>query len=490
MSSKQSPPKKTAPKKKPSNKGFLVLAIETSCDETAISIISFKENLPTILSNQISSQVKLHAKWGGVVPNLAAREHVKNIDLMLKNALQEAQILPVDIDAIAVTQGPGLIPALLVGVNYAKTLSYLWEKPLIGVHHIEGHIYANFISDKISVSSNNQKTNSKKNSNIKKDTLSKISNFKFQISNLPNIKFPILCLVVSGGHTQLVLMKNHFDYEIVGQTVDDAVGEAFDKVARILGIGYPGGPSVALWARKHQKTNNKQQTNSNDQISNNLDLSLRECNHSKQSRTLLSSGSPQIFEYKNLRDDNKKTNLSKKLTFPRPMLNKQGFNFSFSGLKTAVLYETKKHLARNASQVSSAQHKNSLQNNCSRSDASGPESFDKKYLAQVCYEFEQACVDVLVTKTLRAAEKYAPQTILLAGGVSANTQLREQLGQAIAKKLPDVSYLVPALNLTGDNAGMIGIAGAFRWERLTDTQKKSALENWKTLQPHANLKMQ
>jgi N6-L-threonylcarbamoyladenine synthase len=483
MSSLQTFPKPTTKKQRLPKKGFLILAIETSCDETAIAILQTVNGLPTILSNQISSQVKLHAKWGGVVPNLAAREHVKNIDLLLKTALAEAKILPVELDAISVTQGPGLIPALLVGLNYAKTLSYLWEKPLIGIHHIEGHIYANFvgaisnfqfpISKQIQKSQISNFKQTRISEEIKKDTTSKISNFKFQISNLPNIKFPILCLVVSGGHTQLVLMKNHLDYEIIGQTVDDAVGEAFDKVARILGIGYPGGPSVALWARKHQKTNNKQQTNSNDQISNNLALSLRECNHSKQSRTLLSSGSPQIFEYKNLRDDNKKTNLSKKLTFPRPMLNKQGFNFSFSGLKTAVLYEVKKFVAANGSST----------------PTKGVE-LPKDYIAQVCDEFEQACVDVLVTKTLRAAEKYAPQTILLAGGVSANIELRGQLGQAIEKNLPNVSYCVPELMLTGDNAAMIGVAGAFRWERLTDAQKKSALENWKTLQPNANLKMQ
>ncbi len=425
-------------KKENSQSGKLtILAIETSCDETAISILSREKNILTILSSEVSSQIKLHAKWGGVVPNLAAREHVKNIDLMLKNALQEAQILPADIDAIAVTQGPGLIPALLVGVNYAKTLSYLWEKPLIGIHHIEGHIYANFISDKISVSSNNQETNSKQNSNIKKDTPSKIS-------NLPNIKFPILCLVVSGGHTQLVLMKDHLEYEIIGQTVDDAVGEAFDKVARILGIGYPGGPNVAAWAATFRISNFEFRNENNSKIKNSEINSKFKIQNSK-------------FE----------------IHFPRPMLNKQNFNFSFSGLKTAVLYEVKKFVAANGSST----------------PTKGVE-LPKDYIAQVCHEFEQACVDVLVTKTLRAAEKYAPKTILLAGGVSANTELRGQLGQAIEKNMPTTSYCIPALSLTGDNAGMIGIAGSFRWDSMTDAQKKSALGNWKTLQPNANLKMQ
>ncbi len=450
MSRSQTISKPVAKKQSPPKKGFLILALETSCDETAIAVLRVVNGLPTILSNQISSQVKLHAKWGGVVPNLAAREHVKNINLLLKTALAEAQILPGELNAIAVTQGPGLIPALLVGVNYAKTLSYLWEKPLIGIHHIEGHIYANFISDKISSISNDQFSISKQtqkiqiSEEIKKGTPSIIENCELKIENSLNIKFPILCLVVSGGHTQLVLMKNHLDYEIVGQTVDDAVGEAFDKVARILGIGYPGGPNVAAWAAKFRISNFEFRNENNSKIKNSEINSKFKIQNSK-------------FE----------------IHFPRPMLNKQGFNFSFSGLKTAVLYEVKKFVAANGSST----------------PTKGVE-LPKDYIAQVCHEFEQACVDVLVTKTLRAAEKYAPQTILLAGGVSANLELRSQLGQAIEKKLPQVSFLVPALELTGDNATMIGVAGAFRWERLTDAQKKSALGNWKTLQPNANLKMQ
>ena len=451
MSTRQIISQKKLKAKTRATKKLLVLAIETSCDETAISVLSYEKNIPTILSSEVSSQIKLHAKWGGVVPNLAAREHTKNIDHVLATALAHSNIVPTDIDFISVTQGPGLIPALLVGGNYAKTLAYLWEKPLLGIHHIEGHIYANFISDKISASSNNQKTNSKKNPNAILE--SKIKNLKSAL------RFPILCLVVSGGHTQLALMIDHLEYEIIGQTVDDAVGEAFDKVARILGIGYPGGPAVATWAAKHKTWNMEHAAkfqNPNNQMM--ADLKANEAN-------------------------------SYKLVFPRPMLNKQNFNFSFSGLKTAVLYETKKHLARNASQVSSAQNKNSLQNNCSRSDASGPDSFDKKYIAEVCHEFQQACVDVLVAKTIKAAEKYQPKTILLAGGVSANTELRTQLGQALEKNMPHVSYCIPELELTGDNAAMIGAAAAFRWEKMSAVQKEKALSNWKTLQPNANLKM-
>src|SRR3989344_3605355 len=202
---------------------MIILGIETSCDETAASIISADKKRLKALSNTVSSQVKLHSKWGGVVPNLAAREHLKNIIPVLKTAFAEAGKKPREIDLIAVTQGPGLIPALHIGADAARILSYVWKKPLLGIHHIEGHIYANFIFDKIGG----------------------ISNFEFRISN-----FPILCLVVSGGHTQLILIKNHLNYEIVGQTLDDAAGEAFDKVARILGLGYPGGPAISQMATK------------------------------------------------------------------------------------------------------------------------------------------------------------------------------------------------------------------------------------------------
>lgn len=406
------------------------LAIETSCDETAIAVLRSSGEEITLLSNEISSQVKLHAKWGGVVPNLAAREHVKNIDHLLVMALEGAGIKPVDVDVISVTEGPGLIPALLVGVNYAKTLSYLWNKPLIGIHHIEGHIYANFIGENLK----NQKPKTKQIQNTKEY---KIQNTKYEIH------FPALALVVSGGHTQIVLMKDHLQYEIIGQTLDDAVGEAFDKVARILGIGYPGGPAVAQYAQNFQfpispsRTGNFQ-TNPNDKISK------------------------QNAEFNKALDGQAKKLMPNKLVFPRPMLHKKNFNFSFSGLKTAVLYETKKH----------------------------PELLkDKKYIAEVCHEFQQASVDVLITKTLKAAAEHCPKTILLAGGVSANTELRNQLGEAIASQFPNINYQVPQISLTGDNAAMIGVAGIFRWKKMTELQKKKSLSSWKTMQPNANLKM-
>lgn len=373
-----------------------ILAIESSCDETAIAIIKSSATGLEILSSEISSQVKLHAKWGGVVPNLAAREHVKNITPLLKISLEKAGAAIDDIEAIAVTQGPGLIPALMVGVNFAKTLSYLWEKPLIGIHHIEGHIYANFISEK----------------------------------NDGEIRFPALALVVSGGHTQLVLMKDHFKYEIIGQTLDDAVGEAFDKVARILNVGYPGGPIVSALADEFQNSNNESRIKLEDP------------------------------KKKNSRDEVRDTKYQ--VILPRPMIKKPGFNFSFSGLKTAVLYETKKNpkLLKN-----------------------------KDYIAEVCHEFQQAAVEVLVSKTIKAALKYAPKTIMLAGGVSANKQLRKQLGEAVLKNLPQTTYRVPQIELTGDNATMIATAAILRWEKMTEKQKEDAKLGWKNIQPQANLNL-
>lgn len=360
---------------------MLILGIETSCDETAAAIIRTdltrlasrrKEGEKIeILSSIVSSQVKLHAKWGGVVPNLAAREHLKNILPVIEASLAKAAIKAGDLDLIAVTNGPGLIPALLIGTNAAKTLAYRWQKPLIGVHHIEGHIYANFIEEKA--------------------------------------KFPILCLVVSGGHTQLILMRNHLQYEIVGQTVDDAAGEAFDKVARILNLGYPGGPAIAEAAKNHQ---------------------LPTANY--------------------------------KPTLPRPMIASKNFDFSFSGLKTAVLYTVKKN----------------------------PKILkDKKLVTELCAEFQQAVIDVLINKTLSAAKKHTPRTIMLAGGVSANEELRKQLGKAIKKNLPDTKYQIPDKKYSIDNAAMIASAGFFRWQKMPAAKQKDALKNWNKLKTEANLKL-
>jgi N6-L-threonylcarbamoyladenine synthase len=363
-----------------------ILGIETSCDETAASVIEIdeKNSLITPLSNVISSQIKLHAKWGGVVPNLAAREHLKNILPVIENSLRDAKISKDGIDLIAVTNGPGLIPALLVGTNTAKTLSFAWKKPLLGIHHIEGHIYANFIN-----------------------------------KNYNEIEFPILCLVVSGGHTQLVLMKKHLQYEIIGETQDDAVGEAFDKVARILGLSYPGGPEIAKQALNY-----------------------------KPKTTRLDSRKQPLVDARRA---------DQKLTFPRPMLRSANFNFSFSGLKTAVLYFVKKN-----SQLAT----------------------EEQFIKQVAYEFQQAAVEVLVTKTIAAAKKYQPKTVVLAGGVSANVELQTQLAKAISENLTATQFSFPELSFQLDNATMIATAAFFRQKNIS--KKDDLLSSWKDMSTAAN----
>jgi N6-L-threonylcarbamoyladenine synthase len=374
---------------------MIILGIETSCDETAASILEVKKEKIKVLSNVVSSQIKLHAAWGGVVPNLAAREHLKNIFPVIHSALQEARIKPEALDLIGVTSGPGLIPALLIGVNAAKTLAYIWEKPLMGIHHIEGHIYANFIGVK-----------------------SKAESLKSKVAK--KIKFPALCLVVSGGHTQLVLMKKHLYYKIIGETQDDAAGEAFDKVARILGLGYPGGPIISQ---------------------------LAACNSQPKIK--------KSFKFPALPAGRQVSSF--KINLPRPMIDSPNFNFSFSGLKTAVLYETKKH----------------------------PELMKKPdYIAALCQEFQNAATEVLIAKTIRAAQKYHPRSILLAGGVSANLELRKKLGAAIRKELKKTAYYIPEIKYALDNSAMIAAASFFRWKL-----SKKKTYPWQTVEANANLKL-
>lgn len=339
---------------------MIILAIETSCDETAAAVVEVKENekIPqfNVLSNIVSSQAKLHSQFGGVIPNLAAREHAKNIVPVLKEALNKAYARQENINLIAATRGPGLIPALLVGTSAAKALSYAWKKPLIGVNHIEGHILANFI-------------------------------------NNPTIEFPALCLVVSGGHTELVLMRGHKNFEIIGKTRDDAAGEAFDKAARLLNLGYPGGPAISQAAEQ---------------------------------------GSAGAY------------------SLPRPMIKTDNFDFSFSGLKTAV--------------------RGLVKEDC----PCGAASFD------IAAEFQQAAIDVLIYKTIKAAEKYQPKTIMLAGGVAANKELREQMEKILSKSqflkesknsslhCAPFRMIMPELEYCADNAAMIATAGYFHREEATD----------------------
>jgi N6-L-threonylcarbamoyladenine synthase len=381
-----------------------ILAIETSCDETAVALVREKNGRFFVADEYVSSQTKVHSRFGGVVPNLAAREHLKNLPILLEKIIRKNKIGPEKIDFIAATQGPGLIPALLIGTNAAKALAYAWQKPLIGVHHIAGHIYANFLTPPPS------------------PPLTKGGNER------GGIKFPILALVVSGGHTELILMKKHIDFKIIGQTLDDAAGEAFDKAAKILGLGYPGGPEIARLANTHQ--------------SSTFPLRQTSCRNSS------------------------KLNFS----LPRPMIDSPNLNFSFSGLKTALLYAV-----RDNPKILSGYAR------------SGKARKDKKSVAGICAEFQQAVIDVLIHKTIRAAKKHKPKTILLGGGVSANKELRRQLEIAIKKDIPSAKYSIPDTRYSLDNAAMIAAAGYFKFKLVKN--KKIFRDNWKNLEADAGLEL-
>jgi N6-L-threonylcarbamoyladenine synthase len=315
-----------------------ILAIETSCDETAAAVV---EDGTRILSNIVASQVEIHTRYGGIVPEVASRQHLLSAIPSLQRALAEAGADLADIEAIAVTNGPGLAGSLLVGVNLAKSLALAYELPLIGVNHLEGHIYANWIEEEGK-------------------------------NELP--EFPLLSLIVSGGHTDLVLMEDHGQYRQLGRTRDDAAGEAFDKVARILGLGYPGGPVLERAAKGVQ--------------------------------------SP--------------------CRLPRAWLEGSD-DFSFSGLKTAVL-----HMARDLG-------------------ITGESAMSSQTIVEVAAGFQEAVVDVLVTKTVAAARRYNVKQILLAGGVAANDELR----QAMIRR-SSLPVLIPSPVLCTDNAAMIAACGCFR----------------------------
>ncbi len=401
-----------------------ILSIETSCDDTAVALVEASKNNFSVIDSLISSQIKVHAPFGGVVPNLAAREHLRNLLMMLKSFFRRNKISSKNINLVAVTQGPGLIPALLIGTNAAKALAYAWKKPLIGVHHISGHIYANFISNQGSTfpfpdysSGNSSRSNLIKFLPLR-GTTRRVAISK-QIQN-SEPEFPLLALVVSGGHTELILMKKHLNYKIVGETLDDAAGEAFDKVARILGLGYPGGPAVSAYADKFKE-----------------------------------SAKARLFPSPTVRRE-----IPQSQALPRPMINSNNLNFSFSGLKTAVLYTVR-------------DNPKILKN--------------KKLIAGLCAEFQQAVVDVLVHKTVQAAKKYKPKSILLGGGVSANEELRKQLCKAVKNNFPNTSYFIPDTLYSLDNAAMIAVAGYYQFKLARN--KKRFDNNWKNLEADADLEL-
>lgn len=330
-----------------------ILAIETSCDETAAAIV---EDGFKIHSNIVASQIDIHRRYGGVFPEVASRQHILAIGTVIQDALVEAHTGWENLDAVAVTFGPGLAGSLLVGVNAAKGVALAQGLPLIGVNHLEGHLYSNWLDYK-----NN--------------------------GHPPRKKFPALCLLVSGGHTELVLIRNHGNYEVLGRTIDDAAGEAFDKVARLLGVGYPGGPAIEKAA---------------------------------------GNGNPQAVK------------------FPRAKLG-NSFNFSFSGLKTAVLREVQKYRSVDKMHAPGKGGAKNLPKNMP--------------VADIAAAFQMAVVDALVNKTREAADKYNVAEVLLAGGVSANTLLRNKMMSSIGRPV-----LAPPLWLCTDNAAMIGAAAYWRFQ--------------------------
>lgn len=314
---------------------YKILGIETSCDETAAAIV---KNGTEILANVVSSQIKSHAQFGGVVPEIASRQHTEQITYVLDEAFQKANCTWDDIDAIAVTEGPGLIGALLVGINAAKALAFAKNKPLINVHHIAGHIYANRL--------------------------------------VTEFEFPLLALIVSGGHTELIVMREHGQYELIGETLDDAAGEAFDKVARTLQLPYPGGPHIDRLAQEAEAT----------------------------------------------------------MDFPRAWLEAGSFDFSFSGLKSAVI--------------------NYVHNEKQRGN-----EID---IATIAASFQASVIDVLTEKTFSAAKQYGVKQVIVAGGVAANKGLRNRIVNKFAHS--DIPVYFPPIELCTDNAAMIAAAGSILYE--------------------------
>jgi N6-L-threonylcarbamoyladenine synthase len=314
-----------------------IMGIETSCDETAVAII---KNGREIAANVVASQIESHKRFGGVVPEIASRHHVEQITIVIEEALKEANLTLSELDAIAVTEGPGLVGALLIGVNAAKALAFAHNIPLVPVHHIAGHIYANRLVKELS--------------------------------------FPLLSLVVSGGHTELVYMKEQGHFEVIGETRDDAAGEAYDKVARTLKLPYPGGPHIDRLAQEGSDT---------------LDL-------------------------------------------PRAWLEEGSYDFSFSGLKSAVI--------------------NTVHNAEQRGETIAPED--------LAASFQESVIEVLVKKTVKATAEYKVKQVLLAGGVAANKGLRKALEKAFSNK-GDIDLIIPPLNLCTDNAAMIAAAGSIMFEK-------------------------
>lgn len=336
-----------------------ILGIETSCDDTAIGIVRYERHRFAIEAQVTASQALMHRRYGGVVPEVAAREHALTILPTLQAALKQARRSWSGIDVIAVTAGPGLNTALLVGVETARTLSYLLPKPLVAVNHIEGHVLSSWAA-----------------------------------AGAKDIRFPAVALIVSGGHTELIHVAGFGRYRLLGRTLDDAVGEAFDKTAKILGLPYPGGPEISRRAQRGDAS---------------------------------------------------------AVTFPRALMKPGNLDFSFSGLKTAVLYEVQRHPSRSRQRVD-----------------------------DLCASFQQAAIEPLIEKTRRAAVRAKAKTVILGGGVAANALLRDGLQHMVTASLPETTYIQPALSLCMDNGVMIAMAGAVRAQRrqFTSWSAVRADPNW------------
>jgi N6-L-threonylcarbamoyladenine synthase len=389
-----------------------ILSIETSCDETAVSIVEAVGDFPnatyTILGNALFSQVDIHREYGGVFPAIAKREHAKTLVPMLTRALEEAKLLRVHahtlpqadietlqtilyrepglgdactnflseyeiprIDLIAVTSGPGLEPALWVGINFARALSYAWQTPLVPINHMEGHILSSIFTTDV----------------------------------IPPISFPALALLISGGHTELVVMKDWLHFEKIGETRDDAIGEAFDKVARMLGLPYPGGPEIGARAERARRKN-----------------------------------------------------LPAFATLPRPMIDTPNFEFSFSGLKTSVRYA----IEGKVKEVNGEAREAGLGHGEAREGALGCKVLTTDDVDAIARDFEDAVTAVLLKKAQRAIDTHNIHTLIVGGGVSANTYIRETFTSFFEREYPDLAVYFPPRNLSTDNSIMIALAGHSR----------------------------
>jgi len=382
-----------------------ILGIETSCDETGVALV---QNGQIIMAERLSSSIDLQKEYGGVVPELASRVHAEKIIPLIKSTLKDAGVELSAIDGVAVAYGPGLVGALLVGTMTAKTVAMVIGCPLIGVNHLEGHIASVFLDKKT-------------------DEVSMTNDQYSSIEGIRNSSFPMLVLIVSGGHTELVVMTDFGVYQTIGETIDDAAGEAFDKAAKILGLDYPGGPSIARAAGEQNTENRIQNTEYRIQ---NTEYRIQNTEYRIQN-----------IEYRTQNTE---------YSLPRPMLDSGDFNFSFSGLKTALWYKVKDR----------------------KWDSAGQKDEVIRYLA---YEFQEAVTDVLVAKTVRAAEEIKPKRVAIVGGVAANQVLRQKMKARFGDYL-----VVPEFKYCTDNGVKIAVAGYYKYRR-------GEVSDWRTLGVESNL---